>query len=105
MKIVGECCILSGNRILFKLGRYGKISINLFLLHRLAGSCFIYKMLCHFKSRYGGNVPDYRPGSSSMILIDNTDRNVFHLSVTKDRSHKEKGEQWQDNADTKIKAP
>jgi len=35
-------------------------------------------------------IPGNSPGSSSVILIDNTDRNIFHLSVAKNRSHKEK---------------
>ena len=62
-------------------------------------------MLCHFKSRYGRDIPGNSSGSSSVILIDNADRNIFHLSVAKNRSHKEKGEQRQNNADAKIKTP
>lgn len=91
MIIIGESRILSRYGILLESGRDREITINFLSLHGLPGSFFIYKVLCHFKCRHSRYVSDDCPRRSSVILIDNADRNIFHLSVTKDGCHEKKG--------------
>ena len=92
MIVVGKSCILSCNGVLFKFGRNRKITINFFSLYGFPSGCFIHEILCYFKSRYGRYISNNTTGSSGIILIDNADRNIFHLSVAENSCHKEECE-------------
>ena len=89
MVVVRKRGIHSCRSMLFKAGRNRQVTIYFFALHGLPGGGFVGKMPCDTESRYGRYISCDLPGCGSIVLIDNANRNVLHLSATENGCHEE----------------
>lgn len=92
MIIIGKRGVLPGYGILFESRRNGEITVNLLFLYGFRAAASLAKMVRHFKGRYGRYGPDNFSRCRSVVLVDDADRNIFHLAVAENRSHKENRE-------------
>ena len=61
----------------------------------MSGGCFIGEVPGYFEGWYSGNVSHYLPGCGGVILVDNADRDILHLSAAENGCHEEQAEQGQ----------
>lgn len=102
MVVIRKCGIHPGSGALFKAGGDGQITIDFFTLHSFPRSSLIAEMPRDAEGGYGSDVSCYLPGCGGVVLIDNADRNVFHLPAAEDGSHEEQAEQGQHEAYTEV---
>ena len=105
MVIISQSCFLTIHHLCFKTRRNTEVSINTFPLHICPGLHFISIMPSDAESRNSLGHTNYLTRSGCIITIHNTHRQILHLSVTKNCSHKEDRKQRQDDTRCKINAP
>ena len=104
MIIIRECGIHSCRSPLGKARGDGQVTIDFFPLHGLSGGCFIGEVPGYFEGWYSGDVSHYLPGCGGVILVDNADRDILHLSAAENGCHEEQAEQGQHETYPEIKS-